>query len=54
MFKKSDRRRKPSLGERLDDCPGDNALLKLLDEASLRYPVKELVDVVDRFRVKSL
>ena len=39
----------PSLGERFHDCPGDYALLKLLDVASLRHPVKELVDVVDRF-----
>ena len=44
----------PSLRERFHDCPGDYALLKLLDVASLRHPVKELVDVVDRFGVKCL
>lgn len=44
----------PSLWERLDDRSGDNALFELLDIASFRYPVEELIDVVDRFRVKCL
>ena len=39
--------------ERLDDCPGDDALLKLLDEAGLCHPTEKLVEV-DRFRVKVL
>jgi hypothetical protein len=41
-------------GEDLGDRPGDDVLLKLLDEPRLREIVQQLAEVVDRFGVKFL
>jgi len=41
-------------GENLGDRPGDDVLLKLLNEPCLREEVQQHVEVVDRFGVKLL
>lgn len=41
-------------GEDLGDCPGDDILLEPLNEPRFCEIVQEAVEVVDRFRVKSL
>lgn len=42
------------LGECLDNRPGYELLFEFLDNAGLCHQLKELVEVINRFRVKAL